>query len=172
MAKTVDKSRQGSVDADIAPLLDLLNSKGYETTSSCSGRIVLLKIPSAGDKKNAEWLYKTHETARADELVAVLRKSGAECYLLQEPVIVHVNCPDIKKAGALLEAAGKAGLKHSGIISLKKFTVEIRGNERLETLLVPELDDSYLKKLVNEANARLKRTKENMRKLEKIIRED
>ena len=39
-----DKSRKGHIDKDIAKILSKINSKkDYYTTSSCSGRIVLLE---------------------------------------------------------------------------------------------------------------------------------
>ena len=40
----IDKSKKGSVDEGIKAVLDILNSKpAYFTTSSCSGRIVIIE---------------------------------------------------------------------------------------------------------------------------------
>ncbi|MBU4242426.1 MAG: hypothetical protein KKF52_04295, partial [Nanoarchaeota archaeon] len=45
----MDKSPQGHIDEDIKPLLEKINKhKEYETTSSCSGRIVLLENQKKG----------------------------------------------------------------------------------------------------------------------------
>jgi tRNA wybutosine-synthesizing protein 3 len=169
MAAGVDRSKQGSVDKDIEPLLEKLNSSGYQTTSSCSGRIVLLRLDENRRKDRCEWLYKTHHTANPAEVFRILEKSQERLWFMQEPVIVHVNCPSLEKAGQLLEAAKKAGFKHSGIFSLKNFSVEIRGSERMEALLVPGLSKGYIEELVEEANRRLGKAKEKMERLMKIV---
>ena len=94
-----DKSKQGFIDKDIGALIGLINKSGYKTTSSCSGRIVLLKIPKFGDKQHAEWLYKTHENADSREIMKILEENeGLKLYFLQEPPIIHVNCRDMESA--------------------------------------------------------------------------
>ncbi|MBW2966012.1 hypothetical protein KY342_02835, partial [Candidatus Woesearchaeota archaeon] len=41
--KKIDKSKKGGIDKEIIPLVNKINnSRNYYTTSSCSGRIVLL----------------------------------------------------------------------------------------------------------------------------------
>src|SRR3989344_4489689 len=101
-----DRSKKGSFDADIKPLLETLNSKdGYKTTSSCSGRIVLLDIPKAGDKRNAKWIYTTHEKADAGKIIEVLDSIKKPVWLLQEPMILHVQCRTIEHADKLLKIA-------------------------------------------------------------------
>jgi len=160
-----DRSRQGFIDKDIRKLIGILNSKGYETTSSCSGRIVLLQLPEFGDKRNSEWLFKTHAKADDREILKVLKKSKGRLYFLQEPPIIHVNCGNAEKAGRLLNIAMKAGFKHSGLTSFRKFSVEIRGSERLETPLENASED-FVRMLVNEANKKLNRCKDNLKKLE------
>lgn len=150
-----DKSPQGFVDKDIESLLNLLNSKGYKTTSSCSGRIVLLKTQEKG---KAEWLYKTHTKANHKEIFPLLKD---KVWFLQEPVILHIKCKDLDSAQKLLTIAKNTGFKISGITSIKNFTVELRGTERMETLLYRN-DEGYIRLLVEEANKKLKRTKERL----------
>lgn len=149
-----DKSKQGFIDGGIKHLLDLLNRKGYETTSSCSGRIVLLRIPEFGDKQHAEWLYKTHTKADATEIIKILEGENQKLYFLQEPPIIHVNCKSLPDAEKLLNLAVQAGFKRSGLISIKKSTVEIKSSERLETPLEKNLPE-FIKMLVKEANKKL-----------------
>ena len=163
-----DKSRQGHIDDDIAGLITLMNSKGFETTSSCSGRIVLLAIPAFGDKKNSKWLFKTHGKASPEDLLMVIEKEGGRLYFLQEPPIIHANCKGLAEAGRLLEAAKSCGFKHSGITSLKRFSVEIRGSERLETPL-EGASEGFVRMLVDEANKKLEKGKENLRKLVRLL---
>jgi len=43
-----DKSKKGSIDGEIKKLVDKINSlENYYTTSSCSGRILIAKIPDS-----------------------------------------------------------------------------------------------------------------------------
>ena len=171
-----NKSRQGFVDNDIRNVVDLLNSSGYETTSSCSGRIVLLRVPSAGDKQHAEWLYKTHDEADAAQILETLDGLSGEkgtVYFLQEPPIIHVNCANRQRAEELLNLANRAGFKMSAVVSLRHFTVEIRSTERLETPLQcgstsPEGSAKFVRMLVREANEKLARGKSKLERLENI----
>ena len=49
----------GKVDEEIVRLLEIINSsEDFFTTSSCSGRIVLIDVPENGDKKRAKVLKK------------------------------------------------------------------------------------------------------------------
>lgn len=58
------KSIKKTVDPRIRKLVGLINGKeNYYTTSSCSGRVVLLE-KSMHDKQEAKWLYVTHEKAK------------------------------------------------------------------------------------------------------------
>lgn len=159
-----DQSKKGSLDVDIQPLLDSLNAQGvYTTTSSCSGRIVLLDVPTIGDKKNARWVYVTHEEADAEKIADLVQHAPSALWLLQESMIVHVRCTTLNDADRLLQLAQRCGLKRSGIFSLKRFSVEIQGTERIETIVTPGIPKEYILRLVHEANAKLRRTKQNMR---------
>ncbi len=72
LLKKLDKSPQGFIDPAIIPLLKILNKK-YTTTSSCSGRITLMKGVKKGE---AQWLYKTHTKASAAEIYKILQKES------------------------------------------------------------------------------------------------
>jgi len=157
-----DKSPQGFIDEDIKGLLKVLNGKGYESTSSCSGRIVL--ITESGKKGRAEWAFKSHEKADGGEIFGIIQKRGA-LWFLQEPMILHVRAKSLESAQELLSIAKDSGLKISGITSVKNCSLEIRGTERMETLLTKDCSKEYITRLVDEANKRLQRTKEKTKKL-------
>src|SRR3989338_9025696 len=106
--KKLDKSSQGFIDPDILTLLDIINKK-YTTTSSCSGRITIIKGVKKGE---VEWLYKTHTKASA---------------------------------------------------------VKIYDTGSMETIVTKDLSKEYISFLVKEANKRLNKTKENIKKLEKLF---
>lgn len=149
-----DKSPQGEIDKDIKELLDKINSlKDYFTTSSCSGRIVLLKGQT---KKESEWLFKSHNPIEKLEI-------KEDCWFLQEPPIIHVCCRDINSAKNLLKLAQDSGFGKSGIISLDKIILEIKGAEKIETFLTKDLPEVYLELLKNKANEKLLKSKQKIK---------
>lgn len=158
-----DKSPQGYIDSDIVQLLKNINSnKDYETTSSCSGRIVLL---NSQKKRESRWLFKSHEPVTVKQIMEALEKAEGKVWFMQEPLILHVKCKTLESADKLLSIANKCGLKKSGITSLKNLMVEIKGTERIETVL-EKPSKEYIKLLVEEANRKLLQTKEKIKKLE------
>ncbi|MDD4878268.1 MAG: tRNA wybutosine-synthesizing 3 family protein [Candidatus Nanoarchaeia archaeon] len=164
-----DKSPQGFIDEDIKHLLDLINSAdGYETTSSCSGRITLM---NRQDKKESEWLFKSHSAVKADELWNALQNTSGRVWFMQEPVIIHVKCFSLESAEKLLNIAREIGMKHSGIVALGKEPIlEIRGSERMEAILDKSLASrEYIEILIEEANKKLLKAKEKINKLEKAV---
>ncbi len=59
-----DRSIKQQIDKEIRPLIDLINSKkDFFTTSSCSGRIMLLDIQNPQRKDSTKWIYTTHGKA-------------------------------------------------------------------------------------------------------------
>jgi len=156
----LDKSKKGSIDEAIIPLLSKINSQSdYFTTSSCSGRVLLWKsrekrtagISLQNHKKNEiEWLKVSHDYIKEDFLE--INTEGL-VWLRLEPFILHVCCQDLKSAEELLNLSKKT-YKKSCLLSISnKIIVEIRGSEFLEipfqnnTLLFNDLD--LLKNLIN-----------------------
>ena len=137
LAKT-DKSKKGGIDEKILPLCDLINGSGnYYTTSSCSGRIVLRKVPSSGKKCETEWLFTTHDIADVSEVKQALsRLPDEQVWFGFEAVILHIICADIDAASELVKVMRDAGLKRTGIISTERIVVEVQVRdaipERLE----------------------------------------
>ncbi len=159
----VDKSKKGSIDQDIIPLLDKINTTDdYYTTSSCSGRINFFK----GEKKyNCEWLYTSHEIV--DEWPEI---NEEEYFAKAESVLLHIACRSLDFANRLLEKVRRV-CKKSYILSLnKKIMVEIGGSYHLtipikKNSLTEELKEFYLDKL----NHKLKLTKMKIKELENLF---
>jgi len=75
-AHAVDKFRNAAkeelVDTDIIPLLEFINSlEDFYTTSSCAGRISLIRDP--GTKTENAWLGKWHSVVRFEDIVQRLK---------------------------------------------------------------------------------------------------
>lgn len=170
-----DKSGEQQVDEKIKKLVDRINkSKDYYTTSSCSGRIVLVK--SLVDKAKNVFLFKSHDKISIQDLKKAIENINYKdlVYFKQEPVILHIACSDLQKAEELLEKAQDSGFKKKGIITTRsRIVVELIGSEKLELPIISNkrllVNDAYLKLLIKEANERLERSWEKLCRLEKRI---
>ncbi|RLI80574.1 hypothetical protein DRP05_00015 [Archaeoglobales archaeon] len=167
--------REKDVDEDIVPLLDLINSKDdFVTLSSCSGRIAVIDIPEFGDKINSEFLGKWHDEVYVDDIIKAAKKGKKTTWLITYPPIIHVACSNLDSAEKLMNIANNAGFRRSGLISLKKFVVEISSLERLELPIAMSgkmvLDDKTIRIMVDFANKKLLKGKEKLNRLEKLIK--
>lgn len=175
----LDKSKKGGIDRNIRKLVNLINKNpNFYTTSSCAGRIVLLKLGKANRKYGAEWLFVSHERITFSSLKKALSKARLPkepVWFIQEGAILHVRCRDIGSAARLLNAARDAGFKHAGICSLgKKIMVEIIDTERIEMPVTKSgklvVSDDYIRFLAKESNSKLSRTLKKIKRLEKTIK--
>lgn len=171
----LDKSFIGLWDKKIKSLCDKINSKNdFYTTSSCSGRIVLIidknkKLPNL-------FLRVWHEELSFKELKESLNQINKKDLIKFkfEPPILHVICKDLESSAGLLENAKSVGFKHSGINTLgKNIILELNGSERLEFPIFDKkkvlVDDNFLKLIVKQANEKLKKGWESIKKFEKKL---
>jgi tRNA wybutosine-synthesizing protein 3 len=174
-----DKSRKGSLDEPIIPLLKTLNShRDYFTTSSCAGRIIFFGESTSGKRHEAVWLYSTHDQLSAEEMArakTLMAESKDEIFFRQEALILHVCCRTLICAQDLVDLAKSCGLKRSGIIATRqRFMVELLSTERVETPIARDgqllVSDEYLEELRLLANKRLMRTRQKMEQLEEELR--
>lgn len=169
---SIDKSKKGSVDRRAVPLIKILNSHpDHYTTSSCSGRILVLNVTSSRRKDLASWPYVTHSIADPKELIAAARaESSGNLWLRQEAVILHVACRDISCAENLLSIVRQAGFKRAGIISAgKRAVIEIIGTDAVAIPIGPagqiKADEGYIAFAVSVCNERLKANWEKISRL-------
>jgi len=170
-----DKSSKGSWDKKIIRLCEALNrKKHYFTTSSCAGRITIIKDPSTGKKQKSLWLFSSHEPTSIEEIKKHI-KDTETAWLREEPFILHVSCRTINHAEKLLTLARNIGIKRSGIISLKKTVVEIIGMEKIDMPIIIDhkqtIPDEQLKKIIEIANQKLKDNWKQIERLKKRIEE-
>ena len=172
-----DKSKKGEVDKLVITLIEKINSfEDYFTTSSCSGRIMIIKPSKV--KKDVEWLFSSHNKVEPELLIKKIHdfvnKSKEPLWFKIEGFILHIACRDMESADKLLKLVKKIGLKRSGIVSTShKIMVEIISSEILETPISKNnelmVEDNYLTFIIEEANAKLKRTHNRIKKLEEAI---
>ena len=167
----LDKSSKKSIDKDIKKLVALINSKeNYFTTSSCSGRILLIEKKS-DKKQDARFVFAEHKKADFKVIKkSLIKLPKNDLWLKQESIILHVACKTIEDAEKLLKLIRDTGIKRAGIISLgKKIILEIIGTEAMETIIAKDgkllVSEGYLKELVKEANKKLLRNKNKIDEL-------
>ena len=172
----LDKSSIGKWDEKIKPLCDKINSlENYYTTSSCSGRIMLMI--DVEKKGEGLFVFVSHDKVSfkklKDEINFALKKNNKIKFKV-EPPILHISCESLKDAEKIQEKSRLAGWKISGIIGMKNnFTVELNGTERMEFPIIQNkkilVDDEFLKIVVDEANNKLEKSWMRIDKLEKLI---
>jgi len=173
----LDKSHIGSWDEKIANLCNKINAeKRYYTTSSCSGRIILM----IEQDKKAENLFISvyHDKISFKQLKEDLKsalKTGKNIKFKLEPCILHVACRSLEDAEKMQEKGKLSGWKKSGIIGTRNgFSVELNGTDRLEFPVIQNnrilIDDEFLKIVVAESNKKLEKSWEKIRKMEKLMK--
>ncbi len=170
-----DKSRKGSIDKEIKKLVDKINSlENYYTTSSCSGRILILAMPKSGKKQDIKWIFSSHNKVNFNAINKALKKIKnikEDLWFRTDPAIMHITSKAINNAIILLNIARDIGFKRSGIIGIRKTKVsmELISTERLETIIAKKgkiiIDENYLKYLIKEANLKLGKTRMKINKL-------
>ncbi|MDP2673120.1 MAG: tRNA wybutosine-synthesizing 3 family protein [Nanoarchaeota archaeon] len=166
-----DKSSIGKWDERIISLCNKINkSPNYYTTSSCSGRIVLMIDQK--EKSHNLFLAISHELISFNWLKNNLNKIKNKFVKFKcEPPILHVVCRDLENASLLLEKAKSSGMKHSGIHCLgRNITLEIHGDDKLEFPIFNKnkilVNDDFLKLIAKESNKKLKKSWKMIDKLE------
>jgi len=178
--RALEKLRIGGADEEGAGIIEKINSfKGFFTTSSCSGRIVLISIPEIGAKRAAKFIGKWHRppVSREEVQEAIKLKSregiteGREIWLLSQSPILHVACRDLEKAKALLRIAIESGFKYSGIKAISKdgkVVVEIVSTERMDVPLgkdgVMFCSEGYIDFILSKSSFMLERGKGKLKR--------
>ena len=180
-----DKSSVGKWDDRIKSLCEKINSfDEYYTTSSCSGRIVLILDQ---DKKESDlFRFVTHglvgnlwEEIQKLDLRAPLgvpqdAELGGNIKFKQEPCILHVACEDLESAEKILNLGRESGWKKSGILSLgKNIIVELNSTEKLEFPVIRGgkllIGEEFVKEITKISNEHLQKTWLKIQKLENSL---
>jgi len=161
----------GYLDPGAEEILARLNSRpSLWTTSSCTGRITIVEGSFHWERDDARIVYKTHDPLSLEELLRVLGRPFSDLWLKVTGPIIHFQTPSSDCAFTLLEAARRAGFKHSGVISSGEvYTVEVVAPTRIDAPLRIEWRDVYsldgLPSLVAKANAALEEGRRRLNRL-------
>ena len=162
-------------DEEAIPLLDEINSKkDFFTSSSCYGRIMLIRF--LGEKGKSNFVKKWHRKVSFEEVKEELNKADGLIWLRMEPLILHVSCRNVESADLMLKAKETAGIKRGGIFNIQeeRVQIEIEGTQRVEALLKKDgriiVDDEYIDNIVKIANERFDKNVLDWEKLFSEIR--
>lgn len=171
----LDHSKKSSVDEDIKHVVSLLNScEEFFTTSSCSGRIILIDgVPQSSgvQKQNCVWLFVSHQKCKSEDLVSGLSRSSADAVLKFEPFVLHVQCRELKDAQLVHSVAVNSGFRNSGLTVGKtgKILTAVRSTHGMEVPLsrngVLLVDHEYVRFLAQIANEKME---ENLRRIQRF----
>jgi len=170
----IDKSSIGGWDFKIKNLCDRLNkSKNYYTTSSCGGRVVLIK--ALDEKAKDVFLFRTHKKISFNELKKALEniKYNGLVEFQQTTCILHVACESLNDAQEIVNKAKFAGWKRSGIMGGKRNVVELHSTESISFPIMENkkvlVNDDFLRLIVKQANKKLEKTWKKIQKFEKLL---
>ncbi|GAA6083878.1 tRNA wybutosine-synthesizing protein 3 homolog [Tachysurus ichikawai] len=171
----LDLSKKGNIDEDIKTLVSFLNnSDNYFTTSSCSGRIILIDgVSDCVDvqKQNCTWLFVTHNTCTKDDVIAGLEKSSGDAMFKFEPCVLHVQCKRLEDAQLLHAVAINSGFRNSGVTMGKKgkIIMAVRSTHCLEVPLSHKgkvlVSEEYIAFIVGVANNKMD---QNLKRIERF----
>ncbi len=168
------------MDMAFEPLCRFISEqKNYFTSSSCSGRIMLLSTLKDENKKDAHFHKKWHSTVKIEELWEwIEKKTTGVLWFKVNPLILHIGCVDLEKAKKILEIMKLAGIKRGGIIVVKKdkILIEFQGSQEMSLPVKEEnqiiIEKKFMKKMLEYANKKIEKNYKQLEKLEKIMRQE
>ena len=175
--KSLEKAiQEEKVDEDIIDILNILNrNKDIFTTSSCSGRAVIIEVPYPGAKPGARFLGKWHRRVEKEDVYRSLEsaRNGFLMFMVHPPII-HAVVRDPLLGEKLVKAALSSGFKNSGMRGIKgKIVVELRSTERMDVLIGKDrkllVDDEYIEVLCEMANLMLEKGKRKLHVLKEYL---
>jgi len=174
--RAMERLRVGGADEEVAGIIEKINGfEGFFTTSSCSGRIALIRLPEIGAKREAEFIGKWHRSVTKEEVLEAIKTTEkGEIWLLSQSPILHVACRSLEKAKTLLRIAIESGFKYSGIKAISnlkdngKVVVEIMSTERMDVPLgkdgVMFCSEGHMDFILSKANFMLERGKGKLKR--------
>src|SRR3989338_3706995 len=172
-----DKSSKGSWDKHILKLCDKINKKkNYYTTSSCSGRLTIIR--NVLRAKRGVVLKSYHDALNYSDFKKDLDeflKKEKGIVIKFEPPIIHIACKDIHSMKELYETAKNSGWKNIGAISFEsRYILEAKCSDRLEFPVVCDnkliVDDKFFQICIKESNIKLKNCWKKINKFEQMIK--
>jgi tRNA wybutosine-synthesizing protein 3 len=176
LIKLNNAENENKIDEDISNILRIINSKDdYFTSSSCSGRILIIELPSLGNKKEAKFLGKWHRKIKYSEIDNALNlATKGMIWILAQSPIFHVITKSNSSADKFIKIAIYSGFKNSGFKSYyDNIVIEILSTERLDAPIGKDgklyCNKEHIKLLTDISNNIIIRSKKKLVKLERNL---
>ena len=168
--KSLEKAiRESKVDEDMIEILEIINKeRNLFTTSSCSGRIVVIEVPYPGAKPGARFLGKWHrKISKKDIHEALERADRGYIMFMVHPPIIHLIASNQDSAQRILKVGLSSGFKNSGMRAFRgKIVIELRSTERMDVLIGKDgklmVSEEYLEIMCEMANLMLEKGKKKL----------
>lgn len=170
--------KEKKADPITIPLCKKIDKKKhYFTSSSCSGRIILLQLEKNEKKRPGGFLAKWHREVKFAELKKSVnqKQDGHYVWFKQEPLILHIGCDTLESVEKLFAILREAGVKRFGLQTLQegRFMVEIIGSQHMHFLVKEKnkvlCPDSFLKIQLKKANEKFRRNLKLIQTMEKLV---
>lgn len=148
-----DALKNQKIDARVIPILNIINThKNYYSTSSCSGRILLLALSSPGAKDESIILDKWHNKIKLEELKVSIStwEDYRYLYFFAQSPIFHVIARNLKAAVILRNLGDSSGFKYSSIRSIRPIK-HVKPGRQLNSSENEDIDTE----LTNSSDARI-----------------
>ncbi len=170
----------GYLDRRILGLLKVINArkKSY-TTSSCSGRVVVLDSHYPWERDEDNVVFKSHDLIDSSVLKKALEIKPLRRFWIQATgPILHIMTLDEAEALELIRIARMAGFKHSGVmgcsdkgwlvelVSGVQVTIPFKDNESIY------IETENLDELVRLLNGMLEEGWNRITRLERLLRKE
>ncbi len=167
----------GYADQDIVPLIKIVfEKKNIFTTSSCSGRVLVIDADYPWIRENVYIVFKKHEPITVKELEDLLQLQPLKRFwLIVSGPIIHFVSKTLEAASKLISTVRTCGFKHSGIISMSRrgIVVEVISGTWTSFLLkdhgINVINPEYLKDMVELINDILLQGKMRLKKLQEAL---
>lgn len=173
----VEDIEVGYVDRDIVDFIKLVFSKKRVfTTSSCSGRIVVVDALYPWLREGAHIIFKKHSPVTVSEIQDIVRQRPLYRYwLVVSGPIIHFNTASLEDTQRLLNTLRESGFKHSGVISISSSGIVVEAVSGVWTPFLLRDGDliavSSLQHIVGVANSILAEGKNRLERLFKAFKE-
>jgi len=165
-----DKSFIGNWDLKVISLCKIINlSPDFYTTSSCSGRIIL--ILDRDKKQKNLFLWVSHEKVGVKNFFLELDKIKMKDVRFKvEPFILHVACRNLDFSKEFLDLCSSVGFKAGLICVEKNFIVEVRGSQKIEFPIINNfevlVDEKFIGIVLKKSNDILIKNWQKIKNLE------
>lgn len=151
----------------------IASTTNYFSTSTCSGRIVLLQLNDAEDKAPGAFFRKWHSTVKVEEVWQALQEENEKnIWFKQEPFVFLIGTNTFENAKVIIEICKRIGVKRCGINFFEegKVLIEIMGSQGMAFMAKEKnkilVSKEFMQKQIEIANQKWKKNDRKLKEFE------